>query len=148
MKRKIILAGLPSSGKSTLARKLGSRILEYDSIALKFGTYEELNEEREFANRQFLLAAKFGQYDIIVDVFHTRESRQAIASAFYIKPDLILAYCPLEECIRRNSLRLGSMVSNEEIAGLERVFEPVYLNEGFNSVKIYDTMHNRFIGGM
>ena len=40
----IIVAGLPASGKTTLAKKLGSnkKILEYDSIAKQFGSYEEL----------------------------------------------------------------------------------------------------------
>ncbi len=143
----ILIAGLPASGKSTLARKLGDRILEFDSIAEKFGSYEELNEERILAIRHFQLMAQFGMYDSIVDVFDTKKSRRNIVSVLPFKPDIIVVQCPVEECLRRNTIRLGSMASNEEILQMHWNFEPVCADEGFNSVYVYDSMENKFTGG-
>ncbi len=141
----LLVAGLPASGKSTLAKKLGGKILEYDTLAKKFGSYNELNEEIELANRQFDLMVKFGNYDIIVDVFHTREARKSVTSLLSIKPDIILVSCPVEECVRRNSRRFNSMVSNDEIIGLNCMFEPISIDEGFNSITVYRSLNNRFI---
>lgn len=145
----IIVAGLPASGKTTLAKKLGSnkKILEYDSIAKQFGSYEELNEEMEFANKHFNLLASTYQYDIIVDVFHTRQSRYNILSSLRCQPNLIYVRCPIEECIRRNALRSHSMVTNEEIKGLFYMFEPISIEEGFNKIFVYDSMADRLFEG-
>ena len=146
-RRPILISGLPASGKSTLARRLGDRILEFDSIAEKFGSYEELGEERELALRHFQLLAQIGIYDVIVDVFHSRESRRNIVSILPFMPDIIVVQCPVEECLRRNAVRLGSMASNEEIIQMHWNFEPVGADEGFNSVCVYDSMENKVIGG-
>ena len=145
----IIICGLPASGKSTLAKKIGhnKRILEYDFIARQFGSYKELNEEKEFANRHFNLLASTHQYDIVIDVFNTRQSRYDIISFLKIKPDLIYVYCPVEECIRRNVLRHHSMVSNDEIRGLSYMFEPINIEEGFNKILVYDSITNTMTGG-
>lgn len=143
----LLVAGLPASGKSTLAKKLGGKILEYDSLVEKFGSYEELNEEIELANRQFDLMVKFGKYDIIVDVFHTYKSRKRIVSLLNTKPDLIIVSCPVDICVKRNSIRINSMVTNDEIRGLSHLFEPININEGFNSIIVYDSLNNKFIRG-
>ena len=137
--RPLLIAGLPASGKSVLARKFKDKILEFDSIAEKFGSYEELNEEREFAVNQFQLMAQFGKFQIFVDVFGTKESRQNITAILQIKPDIIIVCCPLEECIRRNNIRLNSMISNEEIIKIYWNFEPVHKEEGFNSIIYYNS---------
>ena len=140
MQKPVLICGLPASGKSTLARRLGDRILEFDSIAEKFGSYEELIEERKTALSHFQLLAQLGLYDAIVDVFNTRELRQNVISVLPVKPDIIVVQCPVEECLRRNAVRLGSMVSNEEILQMHLNFEPVCADEGFNSVYVYDSM--------
>ena len=145
--KQILIAGLPASGKSTLARKLGDRILEFDSIAEKFGSYEELNEERSLAIRHFQLMAQFGKYDVIVDVFNTRESRRNIVSILPVKPDIVVVLCPVEECLRRNAIRLGSMASNEEIIQMYWNFEPVGACEGFGSIFVYNSLESKLIGG-
>lgn len=143
----VLISGLPASGKSTLARRLGGRILEFDSIAEKFGSYEELIEERELALRYFQLLAQIGRYDAIVDVFNTRESRRNIVSVLPVRPDIVVVQCPVDECLRRNSVRLGSMASNEEILQMHWNFEPIGRDEGFNSVYVYDSMDSKLTGG-
>ena len=147
MQKPVLICGLPASGKSTLARRLGGRILEFDSIAEKFGSYAELIEERELALRHFQLLAQLGLYDAIVDVFNTRELRRNIVSVLPVKPDIIIVQCPVEECLRRNAARLGSMASNEEILQMHWNFEPVGADEGFNSVYVYDSMESKLTGG-
>lgn len=147
MQKPVLICGLPASGKSTLARRLGGRILEFDSIAEKFGSYEELIEERKMALRHFQLLAQIGRYDVIVDVFNTRELRRNIVSVLSVRPDIVIVRCPVEECLRRNATRLGSMASNEEILQMHWNFEPVCTDEGFNSVYIYDSMESKFTGG-
>ena len=74
----LIVAGIPASGKSTVARRFG-RVLEFDDIAERFGLYGGGgDEEREIVSRQFALLAASGLYDAAVDVFPTRESRRRI----------------------------------------------------------------------
>ena len=143
----IIVAGLPSSGETTLAGRIGKRILEFDSIACQFGSYEELNEEKEFANKHFGLLASSGRFDVVVDVFHTRQSRCSILTALKCQPDLIFVYCPLEECLKRNASRPHSMVTNEEIKGLFYMFEPIDIEEGFNKISVYDSISDKLFEG-
>lgn len=140
IKRPILIAGLPASGKSILAKKLKGKILEFDDIALKFGSYDELNEERDFANKYFQLITQFGKYDIIVDTFHTCESRKNILSILPIKPNLIFVSCSLEECLRRNELRSKSLLSNEELINIFYSYEPIRISEGFNRIVVYDSI--------
>lgn len=146
MQKPVLICGLPASGKSTLARRLGGRILEFDFLAEKFGSYGELNEERELALRHFQLIAQFGRYDAIVDVFNTKESRRNIVSVLSVSPDIVIIRCPIKECLRRNASRISSMVSNEEILQMYWNFETVGADEGFNFIYVYDSMENKFIG--
>lgn len=143
-----LISGLPASGKSSLAKSLGGKVLEFDSIVKKFGSYEEMNEEWETALKHFQLMVQFGGFDIVVDNFNTKKSRQNITSVLSFKPDIILVRCPVEECIRRNNLRLKTMVSNEKILKMYWLFEPICKNEGFNSILIYDSLTNALKGGI
>lgn len=142
-----IIAGLPASGKTTYANRHFIRPLEYDSFLAALGSSLDLQEEQDLIYRQFKLKASSGNYDAVVDVFETVESRRFILSALSCKPDLVIVSCPLEECLKRNSLRIKSKLSNDEIIGLYCAFEPVSIDEGFNSIKIYDSVANRYIGG-
>lgn len=135
--RHTLIAGPPASGKSTLARLLGEGVLEFDSIARQFGSYEELYEERELAVRIFHLKSIFCGYKTIVDTFHTIESRKETLSFLQEKPDLIMVDCSLETCLMRNSSRIKSMVSNDELRRIYLSFEPASIDEGFNSIWIY-----------
>ena len=135
--RRTLIAGPPASGKTTLAKMLGGDVLEFDSIARQFGSYKELYEERELAVRMFHLKSIFCDCKILVDTFHTVESRMETLRFFHEKPDLIIVDCTLETCIMRNSFRSSSMVSNEEIKRIYLSFEPASIDEGFNSIWIY-----------
>jgi len=132
----LIVAGLPASGKSTLARRFG-RVLEFDDVAERFGLYGGGEEAREIACRQFALLAGTGLYDAAVDVFQSRESRKRILD---VCPgaDLVLVQAPLEACLRRNAVRRRSRLCNGELISIAMQFEPISLDEGFGSVKIFD----------
>lgn len=130
----IMICGLPASGKSSAAACFGRNVLEYDFFAERTGSYEDLIEERELVDRQFVLLAQSGLYDVVVDVFYTVESRRSILDVC-TNVSLIIVDTPLDICLKRNSAR-RSWLSNEELARIACMFEPVSPSEGFSSVKI------------
>lgn len=137
-----MVAGLPASGKSTFAKIFKGKILEFDSIAEKFGGYEELNENVEEANRLFHLEALFSQPKVIVDTFHRKSSRLDIIQISNRPVEVVIVKCPLDICLKRNNLRNNSLVSNEEILNIFYSWEPVALNEKIQRIWEFDSINN------
>jgi len=133
-----LIAGLPASGKSTIARKLFARVLEYDSFADELGSYEELDADRELVNRQFALLAGSGRFDAVVEVFSTRSWRAKVLEACP-GAGIITVRAPLDVCLRRNAMRQKTWVSNSDILSIAYRFEPVSPDEGFSFIKYIDT---------
>jgi len=131
-----LIAGLPASGKSTLARQFG-RVFEFDAFAESLGSYADLEEDRELVCKQFALLAGSGIYDAVVDVFPSRASRRRILEACP-GARLMLVQAPLEVCLRRNARRRQSWLSNEQLASIAMQFEPVLPGEGFSSIAVFD----------
>lgn len=133
----LIVAGLPASGKSTFARRIGGRVLEFDSFAETLGSYADLDEEQELASRQFALLAGSGLYDAAVDVFQAKESRGRILKACP-GAHLVIVQAPLDVCLRRNAKRSSRWLDNAELTSIALQFEPVAPDEGFGSVFVFD----------
>lgn len=139
----LLVAGLPASGKTTFARNVASSggILEFDDIAAKYGSYADLNEERGIAEAIFKNKILTSKPQAVVDSFHTRAARMAVASLFPFIFDIVVVSCPINECLARNRLR-SSMVSNDEIVHMSLSWEPISLNEGYRAIYIYDSILN------
>ncbi len=139
----ILVAGLPASGKSTLAQSLAPNksILEFDSLAIEYGSYADLNEERSQAERIFVNRIRAIKPSIVVDSFHSRMARNAVASILPFISDIIIVSCPIEVCLMRNMMR-RSMVSNDEIIQMSMAWEPISLKEGYNAIYMYDSVLN------
>ena len=133
----VIVAGLPASGKSTFARRLGGRVLEFDSFAESLGSYADLEEERAAASRQFALLAGSGIYDVAVDVFQAKESRARILEACP-GAHLVIVQAPLDVCLRRNALRRRRWLGNAELTSIASQIESVSPDEGFGSIFVFD----------
>ena len=139
----ILVVGLPSSGKTTLAHILGGKILEFDSLAKKYHSYADLNEEKDVAFEMFKTLARVQQPRIIVDVFSSRQRRIEMIEALESDTFIIIVDCPLNLCLMRNSARCGSLVTNDEIRHAYMAFEPVHIDEGYKSIHLWNSLINR-----
>ena len=137
----LLICGLPASGKSTLASKLagnGRSVLEWDAFVKQFGSPEELAEEKAIAIRMFRERMRHLHPDIVVDVFQSRDDRLKAVDAYNGRLNAAIVQCSLETCLKRNAIRKGSLLKNDELRRIAYSFEPILPNEGFKHIYIID----------
>jgi predicted kinase len=127
MSKIIFLKGLPASGKSTWAREFVSKNrnwirLNKDDLRnmLHDGVYTKENENRVFNFRnQLLHAAMMDGLNIIIDdtnfnPYHEKLLKE-VAEEYKAEFEVKFFDVPLEECLRRNSQRVGKAKVPDEV---------------------------------
>ena len=127
MSKIIFLKGLPASGKSTWAREFVSKNrnwirLNKDDLRnmLHDGVYTKENENRVFNFRnQLLHAAMMDGLNIIIDdtnfnPYHEKLVKE-VAQEYKAEFEVKFFDVPLEECLRRNSQRVGKAKVPDEV---------------------------------
>jgi predicted kinase len=109
VKRLILMVGLPRSGKSTMARKMGYPIVCRDAIRKTFGgTIRYFKEETKVNNHEeFMIRSLFnaGHQTVIIDATHLKHKYRERWMLFSLDNDCWVEYkfvlTPLAECVRR-----------------------------------------------
>ena len=139
----ILIAGLPGSGKTALARAIGGKVLDFDDVADALGTPEDVAEEAGLAWQAFLARIACGHADIAVAVCAARRERMAIAMAAQGRCFLLAADAPQSVRFRRIARRRRRPCHGaipEANAFLEAAFEPVDVRaEGFAGARIINS---------
>ena len=144
--RVIVLVGLPASGKSTWAARLGVTAISSDELRrwLRDDPTDQSIHGRVFRWMRDLLRERIelGMPLSVVDATNlTRKHRRAfvrIAQHTGCRCEAVFFDLPLDECLRRNQGR-DRRVPDEAIRSMAERLEPPREDEGFGSVTRVDT---------
>ena len=144
-----VMVGLPGSGKSTYADTFGDDAVVLSSDKLREEWYgnaaiqgdnKALFAELHRRVRAALFLGKSVVYDATNLTPRTRKLfLDSIADVPRCKKVAVVVMTPLEECIRRNSLR-NRVVPENVIRRMAESFVEPRMDEGFNLIHFYPTM--------
>lgn len=142
-----ILCGIPGSGKSTLSGQLSGYLVSTDQLRKFLWDDEKVVKHDKLVFNlagemiDYLLAIK---HDVIFDATNlTRDKRKRfidLAQKYNVKVILHWVSCPLRVALKRNAAR-ERRVPEGVIIGLQQSFQKPGLEEGFDTIRIYDENH-------
>lgn len=121
------IIGLPGSGKTTYANYLS-----------KIKNISVIHKDNYFKQDAFtLLNNELTYNDVIYDalLFNIKQRKELLSNLIICKKYLIIMNTSLEECLRRNSQRVGhNRLPESAIYNLHKKFEPPSLCEGWDEI--------------
>ncbi len=127
MKNIYCIMGLPGSGKTTYANYL-SKIKNITVIHK-----DNYSKQDAF----ILLNNELTHNDVIYDalLFNIKQRKELLSNLGTCKKYLIIMDTPLEECLQRNSQRIGcNRLPDSAIYNLHKKFEPPSYDEGWDEI--------------
>lgn len=155
-----LVSGLPATGKSTLARRLGGPVLDFDDyVQDRFGeTLEEatrlFHEHRAHEHGRWIARIRATPGAVVVDCLTTRAERMELVRALAPLPvRLVYLVAPLELLLERNAARpcprpegmLLHRFHTEELPTEQEGFVSIYLKKVGAEVEAFgdlETMRN------
>lgn len=139
----MVLVGLPASGKSTWVAEQGGVAISSDELRrwLRDDPTDQtihglvFRLMREFVRNRILLGAAVTYVDATNLTRKHRRPFIKIAQHMGCRCEAVFFDTPLEECLRRNSLR-ERRVPEEALRMLAERFQPPEIAEGFDAVEL------------